>query len=187
MPAKNEIVFDENGNEVEAVHTTIFPEEKTLKTEPILMNFNVTSVYARTTFVGFHRWVEAPEEVKYLRDYHRHVFHVRLGVAVPVGGMNRGVEFIQLKQKLDAYLREAYEGQQFEKSCEMIGEDVCHHIVTKGYCPTFIDVSEDGENGSSSVVRYFSGEDGREFDPHSAPMTIQTAVEVEDASEESGR
>lgn len=99
-----------------------------------------TSVWVTTQFIGFHRWKDAPDEVKFLRDWHRHVFHVKLGV--PVDHNNRDIEFILLKDKL-SYFISANFAKQFEYSCEQIAE----MIVTK-FNGSFCEVSEDGENGA---------------------------------------
>lgn len=101
----------------------------------------MTTVFVRTQFVGYHRWKDAPDHVAFLRDYHRHVFHVE--VEVPVTGLNREVEFFTLKQVVDDFLLAHYEGQYFEKSCEMIA----NRLADK-FNATYVEVSEDGENGA---------------------------------------
>lgn len=101
-----------------------------------------TCVWVTTRFEGWHRWKDAPDECAYLRDYHRHLFHIRLEVAVT--GNNREVEFIGLKACLDEYLRFRYAGQRFESSCEQIAED-----LLKRFEAVSCEVSEDGENGAT--------------------------------------
>lgn len=99
-------------------------------------------VYVTTRFEAFHRWVDAPDEVAFLRAWHRHVFHVKLTIRVE--GLNRSVEFILLKRAVDKYIREKLEGKYFEASCEMIAADLAQHFGA-----TCVDVSEDGENGAT--------------------------------------
>ena len=33
-------------------------------------------VVVKTEFEGFHSWEDAPDEVSFLRNLHRHIFHV---------------------------------------------------------------------------------------------------------------
>jgi hypothetical protein len=99
-------------------------------------------VWVSTRFVGFHRWKDAPNQVIYLRDWHRHEFHVQVGVAVQ--GSDREVEFLQLKDAVKSFVRGNYEGKYFEWSCEQLAERL---MTAFGAC--FVEVSEDGENGAT--------------------------------------
>lgn len=99
-------------------------------------------VWITTHFQAYHRWIEAPESVAFLKSYHRHLFHVKLGVKVTHG--DREVEFFSLKEQLDQYIKRYYEGMNFESSCEMIAEDLLNQFDAD-----FAEVSEDGENGAT--------------------------------------
>lgn len=105
-----------------------------------------TIVWVTTTFPAQHRWQGAPDDVAYLRNYHRHLFHVKLGVEVK--RLDREVEFIQLKQKVDEYITRMYKDQELEVSCEMIAVDLLGRF-SAAYCT----VSEDGENGATVCRR----------------------------------
>lgn len=100
-----------------------------------------TLVWATTQFEGFHRWKSAPDSVAFLRDWHRHLFHVRLGVQVEKH--DREVEFLTLKTQVDEHLAKYWKGQKFESSCEMIAADLLQRFQA-----SFVEVSEDGENGA---------------------------------------
>jgi len=100
-----------------------------------------TIVWVTAQFEAFHRWKDAPEDVSFLRNYHRHIFHVKLGKEVTHG--DRQIEFIQLKRELELYIREKFEGGRFEYSCEMLASAL--HVEFGAY---FVQVSEDGENGA---------------------------------------
>lgn len=109
------------------------------------------TVWVSTSFIGFHRWVDAPEDVKYLRDWHRHVFKVGLYVTVTHG--NRQVEFHQLKRELDTFLLAEYVFRTyFEFSCEQIAEQIGREFWKRGYTTDMVTVNEDDENGA--VVRF---------------------------------
>lgn len=96
-------------------------------------------VRVRSQFTGWHKWKDAPEDVVFLRDFHRHVFKVELVVQVKHG--DREVEFFTLQKQLDGFLARNYAGRKFLDSCEQIAEQIGlkfqAHEVT---------VSEDGEN-----------------------------------------
>ncbi len=113
-----------------------------------------TYVYCQTRVIGFHKWVNAPEEVKFLRDRHRHEFHIK--VTVYVKHDDRDVEFITLKLAVDEYMRPLNPRQLFMdfqgKSCEMIATDLKDALEQiNNYHVHSIEVSEDGENGAIVV------------------------------------
>lgn len=99
-------------------------------------------VWVRSTFEAFHRWVDAPADVAFLRNYHRHLFHIKVGMEVT--HLNRSIEFFQFKRKLDIFLSEEYESQCMEKSCEMIATEILTHFDA-----FFVEASEDNENGAT--------------------------------------
>lgn len=103
-----------------------------------------TRVYVRTTFAACHRWQAAPEETAFLRNWHRHLFHVK--VTVSVTHDDRRVEFFSLKKRVEDYILFNYAGAYFELSCEQIASDLLRALDADE-----IEVSEDGENGA--IVR----------------------------------
>ena len=107
-----------------------------------------TEVYCTLQIEGQHCWPECPfEEVKYLRDPHRHLFHIK--ATKKVTHDDRDVEFIILKHKIEDYFYEKYFDSDlrlmnFESmSCEMIAKE----LITK-FDLLRCEVSEDGENGA---------------------------------------
>jgi len=101
-----------------------------------------TVVWIQTSFEGFHRWKDAPEKVAFLRNYHRHIFDVKLGIEAVHD--DRAVEFFLLKGDVDEFINENYQGRYFEYSCEQIAK----RLLTK-FNADFVEVSEDGENGAT--------------------------------------
>lgn len=85
-------------------------------------------------------------DVSFLASPHRHIFHFR--VAIDVFHDDRDIEFIQFKR----WLANLYNEHTLElnyKSCEMISDDLYLQIAQKyPNRDVWIDVSEDGENGS---------------------------------------
>ncbi len=97
---------------------------------------------------GVHRWKDCPiEEVEYLRNYHRHMFHIK--VWKHVDHDDRDVEIIMFKRDVKAYIREnyfdiAHDACFFgDMSCEMIAKLIFHEFQCSA-----VEVLEDGENGA---------------------------------------
>lgn len=102
----------------------------------------MTIVFATTRFEGFHRWPDAPEEVAFLRDRHRHVFHVR--AEVPVRHDDRDVEFILLGRRVAAEVEVIRSTQDVSCwSCERWANELVDRLGLSA-----CEVSEDGENGA---------------------------------------
>jgi hypothetical protein len=99
------------------------------------------NIFVTLTFEGFHRWASAPDSVKFLRDFHRHIFHVK--AVKSVSHCERDTEFILFKRELQEHINLIYAGQRFEHSCETIAIG----IMNEFHCET-VEVSEDGENGA---------------------------------------
>jgi len=93
-----------------------------------------------------HKYPMAPDEVSFLRNEHRHIFHFK--VYIQVNHDDRDVEFIIFKRFIQDVLSDMNKNLDI-KSCEMIS-DYIHKSITKKYPGRHIkiEVSEDGENGS---------------------------------------
>jgi hypothetical protein len=98
---------------------------------------------------GFHYYPNAPEEVAYLKDRHRHLFKFK--VKMEVFSDDREIEFHMMLNLIESW----YDSGSLElnyKSCEMLANDLAnrlfYHYGSKGNkreCQ--IDISEDGECG----------------------------------------
>lgn len=108
----------------------------------------IEHVYCTLQVEGIHNWPGCPfDEVAYLRDPHRHVFHIK--ATKQVTHSDRDVEFIMLKHKINTYLEvKYYEGKTKcclfgAMSCEMIAKELIEEFgLVK------CEVNEDGENGA---------------------------------------
>lgn len=111
-------------------------------------------VYVTLQVEGIHNWPGCPfDEVAYLRDPHRHMFHIKAHKVVTHS--DRDVEFIMLKHQIEQYLLDKYaNGPQNgcygfnvclfgAMSCEMIAKELIDEFDLYK-----CDVSEDGENGA---------------------------------------
>ena len=105
-----------------------------------------TLVEVTVKFPGIHFWADAKPPVEYLQHPHRHTFHVTARKAVM--GLDREIEFIQLRQEILEYLGiNRMEGEAIDlggESCEMIAVRMVEQFEL--YSCT---VSEDGEFGAT--------------------------------------
>ena len=85
-------------------------------------------------------------DVSFLSAPHRHIFHFR--VWIDVFHDDRDIEFIQFKRWLENLYRQGTVQLDY-KSCEMMSDDL-YDSINKKYPgrEVWIEVSEDGENGS---------------------------------------
>jgi hypothetical protein len=86
------------------------------------------------------------DDVSFLGVPHRHIFHFK--VWIEIFHDDRDIEFIQFKR----WLQRLYDNSVLEldhKSCEMISNDLFLQIAQRYPGRNiWIDISEDGENGS---------------------------------------
>ncbi len=85
-------------------------------------------------------------DVSFLGYPHRHIFHFKVWISVTHD--DRDIEFIQFKRWLESLYNDATLKLDY-KSCEMISEDL-YNVIALKYPDReiWIEVSEDGENGS---------------------------------------
>jgi hypothetical protein len=85
-------------------------------------------------------------DVSFLGYPHRHIFHFKVWIGVTHD--DRDIEFIQFKRWLENLYKEGTLQLDY-KSCEMMSQDLYDSISSKyPGREVWIEVSEDGENGS---------------------------------------
>lgn len=119
-------------------------------------------IYIQTQFEAQHRWKDAPKAQEFLRNWHRHIFHVKVAFAVTHN--ERQIEFFEAKHRVDDFIRDNFAKRQFELSCEAIAEHLLIYFRAQS-----VEVSEDGENGAvvecssnpalNSISRLFIGKE----------------------------
>ena len=87
-------------------------------------------------------------DVSFLASPHRHIFHFR--VCIDVYHNDREIEFIQFKRWLERLYSSEQNSLQLDyKSCEMMSDELHAQSIAKyPDREVWIEVSEDGENGS---------------------------------------
>lgn len=105
-------------------------------------------IWVTHRFPAYHRWKEAPGEVKFLRNSHRHMFHVKLTIGV--NHDDRDLEFFMLQKNLEMFCLATLKNQSDIGSCEMIAERISLWARLEYPKRSFyqVEVSEDGENGA---------------------------------------
>lgn len=88
----------------------------------------VKTIFVTTKIAGFHRYPEAPAEVSFLKNLHRHLFGVR--VEIEVFDDDREIEFFMLKQDVE-HKADYLINTKFENSfsCEMIATDLLEWLA----------------------------------------------------------
>jgi hypothetical protein len=100
-------------------------------------------IIINTTFEGTHFWEEAPQEVSYLKNEHRHLFHVR--VEKKVSHAEREIEIILFKRKVGEIIAvfQKYTPGVINWSCEEWAKRLLQSLEADK-----VEVLEDGENGA---------------------------------------
>lgn len=105
-------------------------------------------IVVRGQYEGFHEWEDAPDEVAFLRNEHRHLF--KWEVSLQVDHDDRELEFFMVKRQIETNINYWLRTKKWrhlgscEQQAEIIlgdamkwyGEDRCYKVV----------VSEDGES-----------------------------------------
>lgn len=99
-------------------------------------------VFASGDWIGFHRWPNAPERVKFLSFQHRHKFCWRAWWRV--AGHDRDIEFCAMKERVTLALR----FQANKKESEMWSCEKWALYILQTFDCSRVEVSEDGENGA---------------------------------------
>jgi len=93
-----------------------------------------------------HYYPDAPDEVDFLRNIHRHLFKFK--VYIEVFHDDRDIEFIMFKREVEEWLEDVKQ-KLLSKSCENMADYLAKKIKAKYPDRKIkISVSEDGENGA---------------------------------------
>jgi hypothetical protein len=104
------------------------------------MRAKTTEIFITLIHEALHCWPNAFDEVSYLKDKHRHNFHIRMHKRVIHD--DRDVEFIWWKHQVQKYLK-TLPYDLGSTSCEMLAAD----LFDRFGCSQ-VEVSEDGELGA---------------------------------------
>lgn len=110
-----------------------------------------TTISVSTQFVGYHRYPDAPALVAFLRNLHRHVFHV--DVTLSVQHDDRDVEFFMFVSELDTFI--SCNPMPETASCEEMAKRILNFVIQQHPYRDFYEVSvaEDRENKATVTFR----------------------------------
>lgn len=110
-----------------------------------------TNIIVNTQFTALHSWDTCNiPEVMYLKNLHRHVFHVT--VKFKVNHDDRDLEFFCVKKDLNTFLKYNFEGKELlGVSCEMLAIKILDYakLISPGAC--YVRVMEDNECGAEVI------------------------------------
>lgn len=100
-------------------------------------------IIVTTDFVGYHCYNDAPDEVSFLKERHRHKFFVKLGIEV--FNNDRELEFFIVQKALKYEIGD----ERDIESCETFAEEILNWTMKKygDNRNIFVEVWEDNENG----------------------------------------
>jgi hypothetical protein len=113
----------------------------------------MSRIQVRTSFVGVHFWKDAPDEVAFLRNLHRHVFKV--SAMCEVSHTDRELEFFMVRQHIDTFIKGTFNAYHANMpdilyigpaSCEMIATMVQQMLSDVYHRPFSVIIREDDEN-----------------------------------------
>lgn len=108
-----------------------------------------TFIEIKTQFEFIHCWEQAPEEVNYLRNPHRHDFYVTC--KIEVFHTDRELEFFMVTHKIEEFIQKLIKKVPITTSCELFATIICDFIKQEyGNRNVTVKVSED--NKSSAIV-----------------------------------
>lgn len=104
------------------------------------------TITVKNTMDLVHCWPDAPLEVAFLRNPHRHMMHIY--TEIDVYHNDRELEFLMVQNSIKSMLDHAEFLMSI--SCEQIAECVIEHILnTYGDRSVSVRVMEDDENGAT--------------------------------------
>ena len=106
-------------------------------TNTVIINFDI---------VGFHYYKDAPNDVSFLRNSHRHIFNIKIGYKVD--DLDREKEIFIQTGFVEDYLIESYGSPCLfgQMSCEMIAKELLE--FTKDDGSVWCEVLEDNKGGA---------------------------------------
>jgi hypothetical protein len=109
-----------------------------------------TEIIVKTQFEAIHHWPEAPDDVDFLRNPHRHIFFVEVIFSVSHG--DRELEFFQIKRFIDKYLEAPASLFPVRSSCEYIAKELLNYLLHNKYSVVSVSIFEDNENGAKVSI-----------------------------------
>lgn len=109
-------------------------------------------IIVRGDYEFSHLYADAPEEVAYLRNLHRHMFNYE--VELEVYHDDRELEFIMVKHNIEEFIAHRFENWSILTSCEQMAISIGQWLQIKYGFERELTVSvfEDNENGAKVIM-----------------------------------
>lgn len=109
-------------------------------------------IIVRGDYEFSHLYADAPEEVAYLRNLHRHIFNYE--VEIEVFHNDRELEFIMVKHQINKFVKASCSAWPMTTSCERMAMDIGSYLrANYGFERELtVSVFEDNENGAKVIM-----------------------------------
>lgn len=108
-------------------------------------------IFIKTTFKSYHKYDNAPYNYSFLKNLHRHIFHLIIYIEVNID-KDRDIEFFYAKDIIDNLLK--HEIFKTSQSCESYSSAL-YELMKKQTVfknrKIIINLSEDDENGTVTI------------------------------------
>jgi len=84
-------------------------------------------ITVKTSIPGIHRWKDAPDQVDFLRSYHRHIFNIYFSLEVTHA--DRELEFFVIKSAVDSYIDAKWKNYKGNFGLKFFGDDSCESLA----------------------------------------------------------
>lgn len=111
-------------------------------------------IVVKNNYEGIHRYKDAPVEVDYLRQYHRHIFNIE--TKIEVYDEDRELEFMIVKHLIQQFISEKKKGGFYWIMDNLSCENVCsmiYKLIKDNYGETrYVSVRVYEDNENSAIV-----------------------------------
>lgn len=119
-------------------------------------------IWITTQKEGYHYWRDAPKEVSFLRNVHRHIFHFKVFVEF-LNHNDREIEFFLLARDVKQCLSQIWATNNIfdinkvnPLSCEMMADELYNKLKIKYHDRDIkIEVNEDQQNGCEKTYTLY--------------------------------
>lgn len=105
-------------------------------------------ICVKNKFISYHKYENAPQDVCFLKNLHRHLFYVT--TKIQVFNDDRELEFFMVQNNVDKIIDNMNRVMNDNKSCEQMASFIITELqklysTNRYYC---VEVSEDNENSA---------------------------------------
>jgi hypothetical protein len=95
-----------------------------------MKKIKLRTIFITTSFIGYHSYKLAPDEVAFLKNEHRHKFNIK--ITASVSHNDRDIEYFCFKRRVDNAVTILFHHNQYGElliqSCEDMAEKLIKHL-----------------------------------------------------------